>query len=193
MKAEHVFYDAKRGLFAKKESLREFFGSDDSLVLAKTFILDGTIQLTAEHRAKIREAKHNQILTRICTYAVDPVTGLPHPQSRIKLAMDEAKVKIDDNKDVEEQITRIVRELQPILPIRLEIVLLQVHVPSPYGQKLYNEIARFGTMKKSEWMPDASLLCNIELPAGLQMDLMDLLGARTHGGATVKKLSGQER
>ena len=193
LKAENVFYDAKRGLFAKKERLREIFGSDDPLELAKMFILEGTIQLTAEHRAKIREAKQNQILTKICTYAVDPLTGLPHPQSRIKLAMDEAKVRIDDNKDVEEQVSRIVRELQPILPIKLEIVLLQIHVPSPYGQKLYNEVARFGTVKKTEWLPDASLLCNIEIPAGLQTDLMDLLGARTHGSAVVKKISGQER
>lgn len=193
LKAEHVFTDAKRGLFAKEERLREIFGTHDPLQLAKKFILDGTIQLTAEHRAKIREAKRNQIIAKICMYAVDPTTGLPHPRTRIQLAIDEAKAKIDDNKDIDEQVSTIVRELQPILPIKLEVSSLQVHISSQYAKKLYGELARFGTMKSTEWMPDASLLCTIEMPAGLQMDLMDFLGARTHGGASVKRLGGQAR
>jgi ribosome maturation protein SDO1 len=193
LKAEHVFSDAKRGLFAKEERLRELFGTDDPLLLAKKFILDGTIQLTAEHRAKIREAKRNQILSKICLYAVDPTTGFPHPRARIQLAIDEAKVRIDDNKDVDEQVSAIVKQLQPILPIKLEVASLQVHVPSQYAKKLYGELTRFGTVKSAEWMVDASLLCTIEMPAGLQTDLMDFLGARTHGAASVKKLGGTAR
>jgi ribosome maturation protein SDO1 len=186
--AERIFTDAKRGLHAKDEKLEEVFGTQDALEIAKVLILDGELQLTAEHRARIREAKRNNILNRILTYAIDPTTGLPHPLKRIELAMDEAKVRIDDNRDVDEQIPEIVRKLQPIIPIRLETVTLQVHLPSPYSQKNYGDLQRAGTIKKTEWLNDGALVAWVELPAGLQSDLVEELGKKTHGAADIKKV-----
>ena len=186
--AERVFTDAKRGLHAKDEDLVKAFGTSDALEVAKKLVLDGELQLTAEHRQKIRDAKRNNILNRIVMYAIDPTTKLPHPRKRIELAMDEAKVKIDDNKEVDQQIPEIVRKLQPILPIRLETVTLQIHLPVPYGQKLYGDVQRYGTIKKNEWMPDGSWIGWVEMPAGLQNDLLDELGKRTHGAAEVKRV-----
>lgn len=187
LKAERVFFDAKRGLHASEEHLEKFFGTTDPLAIAKILLLEGTIQLTAEHRAKIREAKHNQILNHIRTYAIDPKTGLSHPEARLRLAFDEAKIKIDDAKTVEEQIPVIVRQLQPILPIRLETVTLQIHLPAPYGQKLYSDLQRHGQVKKADWLQDGGLLCHLELPAGLQSDLMEELGKKTHGAVDIKR------
>jgi ribosome maturation protein SDO1 len=190
--AERIFSDAKRGLHAKDTDLALVFGTADPLVIARRLILEGELQLTAEHRSRIREAKRNAIITKIRTYAIDPTNGLPHPQKRIELAIEEAKVKIDDNRDVESQIKEIVRALQPILPIRLETVTLQVHLPAPYGQKLYGEFSRYGTLKRSEWQQDGGLIAWVELPAGLQHDLMDDLGKKSHGAADMKRV-GEHR
>jgi ribosome maturation protein SDO1 len=189
--AERIFADAKRGLHAKDAQLNEVFGTYDPLEIAKILIVEGEIQLTAEHRQRIREARRKNILDRIRMYAIDPTTGLPHPERRIELAMEEANVKIDDNKDAEEQIPAIVRQLQPILPIRLETVTLQVHLPAPYGQKLYGDLQRFGSIKKADWLNDGGLIAWIDLPAGLQTDLFDELGKRTHGAAEMKKVDEQ--
>jgi ribosome maturation protein SDO1 len=190
--AERVFTDAKRGLQAKETDLEQAFGTTAALEIARKLIIEGELQLTAEHRAKIREAKRNQILSKIVTYAIDPTTGIPHPQRRIELAMDEAKVKIDDNRDVDEQIREIIRKLQPIIPIRLETVTLQVHLPAQYSQKLYGEMQRFGTIRKGDWMNDGSWMGWVDLPAGLQADLINELGKRTHGAADVKKVGEHE-
>lgn len=189
--AERIFTDAKRGLHAKDGDIEQAFGTVDPLVVATKLIIEGELQLTAEHRQRIREAKRNAILTRIVTYAIDPTTGLPHPQRRIELAMDEAKVRIDDNRDAEEQIKDIIKKLQPILPIRLETVTLQVYVPAPHGQKAYGELQRFGTVRKSEWLSDGGWMGMVDLPAGLQNDFLSELGKRTHGAADVKKIGEQ--
>lgn len=186
--AERIFTDAKRGLHAKDAQLHEIFGTEDPLVIARKLILEGELQLTAEHRTRIREAKRKNIINRICMYAIDPTTKLPHPERRIILAMDEAKVKIDDNKEVEEQIPAIVKQIQHILPIRLETVVLQIHLPAPYGQKLYGDVQRFGTIKKTDWLADGSLLAWLDLPAGMQQELIDMLGSKTHGAAEIKKV-----
>jgi len=190
--AERVFSDAKRGLHAKDELLELAFGTKDPMQIAKVLILSGELQLTQEHRNKIRDAKRKAILERIHTYAIDPTTGLSHPLARIKLAIEEAKVKIDDNKDIESQIPHIVKLLQPILPIRLETVTLHIHLPSPMSQKLYGDLSRFGQLKKTEWLDDGSLLSWIEIPAGLRTELYDELGKKSHGAADIR-LVGEER
>jgi ribosome maturation protein SDO1 len=190
--AERIFADAKRGLHAKDTDLEQLFGTSDPLVVARILLLNGELQLTAEHRAAMREQKRTAIFSRICQFAVDPKTGLPHPAKRIELAMEEAKIKIDDQHSIEDQVPGIVRQLQPILPIRLEMATLQVHLPAPYGQKLYGELSRHGTMKKTEWLGDGALLAWIELPAGLQTDLIDDLGKRSHGAAEIKRVEGRQ-
>jgi ribosome maturation protein SDO1 len=43
-----------------------------------------------------------QMIHRIC---IEPKSGLPHPIIRIENAMEEAKVKIDENKPAEDQIS----------------------------------------------------------------------------------------
>jgi ribosome maturation protein SDO1 len=190
--AERIFTDAKRGLHAKDTDVEQAFGTIDPLAVARKLILEGELQLTAEHRQRIRDAKRNNILTKIVRYAVDPTTGRPHPQKRIELAMEEAKVRIDDNRDAEEQVPEIIRKLQPILPIRLETVTLQVHLPHQYGQKLYGDVQRYGTIKKTDWLNDGSCMLWLDMPAGLQMELIDELAKRTHGAADVKKV-GEEQ
>jgi ribosome maturation protein SDO1 len=190
--AERIFTDAKRGLHAKDSDLEQVFGTSNPLDIARKLILEGELQLTSEHRARIREQRRNSIINRIVLYAIDPKTGLPHPRKRIELAMDEAKVRIDDNADAEDQIAAIIRKLQPVLPIRLETLTLQVHLPQPYGQKLYGDLQRFGQVKNADWMPDGGLVCSLEMPAGLQNDLLDELAKRTHGAAEVKRI-GERR
>lgn len=188
LKSEHVFSDAKKGEIAAEEHLVEAFGTSEPLDVARVLVLEGELQLSAEYRAQLREERRKRILTLIHTYAIDPTTGLPHPMRRIELALEEAKVKVDDAKDAESQVGDIVRKLQPIIPIRLETVTLQIHLPVPYGQKLYGDLQRYGTLKRTEWLGDGSLLAAVELPAGLQAELLDELNKKTHGAADAKKI-----
>lgn len=187
VRSEHVFADAKKGQLAAEDALEKVFGTTRPLEIARRLILEGEIQLSAEHRAQLREERRNRIVNRIQAYAIDPTSGLPHPRKRIELAMDEAKVRIDERQDEERQIREIVKKLQPILPIRLETIVLQVHLPAAYGQKLYGELERHGALKKTDWLPDGGLLAWLEIPAGLQNDLIDELASKTHGAAEVKK------
>lgn len=188
VRSEHIFSDAKKGQLAAEDALDAVFGTDAPLEISKRLVLEGEIQLSQEHRAQLREQKRNRILNAIHTFAIDPKTGSPHTRKRIELAMEEAKIQIDYNRDAESQIPNIVRDLQPIIPIKLQMVTLQVHLPGTYGQKLYGDLERFGTIKKADWMGDGSLMAYLEIPAGMQNDLLDDLNAKTHGAAEIKKV-----
>jgi len=188
VRSEHVFTNAKKGEIAPDDLLTKIFGAADALVVAKALILKGELQISSEHRSQIREEKYNKILNKIQSYATDPTTGLPHPRQRIELGMEEAKIKVDEKRDVETQVQEIVKKLQPVMPIKLETVTLQMRVPAQYSQKLYGDLERYGTLKKTDWLNDGALLAWIELPAGLQNDLIDEFQSKSHGSVEIKKV-----
>lgn len=181
VKSGHVFFDAKKGEIASEHVMQETFGTTDEFEVAARIIKEGEIQLTKEHRDHLREQKRRRIITLIQRNAIDPRTKIPHPLTRIELAFEEAKIKIDELRKADDQIQEIVRKLQPILPIKFEQKLMHIRIPAEHAAKLYQTVASFGSIKKQDWLNDGSWAAEIELPAGLAADLVDTLNSKTHG------------
>lgn len=183
---EKVFYDAKKGLEASHEHMKSLFGTDDVLVMCKKIIDEGEIQFTQEYREQKRLEKRNKIIDIIVRNASDPRTGFPHPRVRIESAMEEAKVRIDDMKEAEDQVNEIVSKMKPILPIKLAIKEIEVKIPAIFGVRSYSIIEKFGKIVADNWLSDGSRLCSVEIPAGMQNDFFDALNKLTHGNVESK-------
>ena len=52
----------------------------------------------------MQEEKRKQVIAKIAREGINPQNGLPHPAMRIENAMNEAKVKVDAFKSVDEQV-----------------------------------------------------------------------------------------
>ncbi len=187
VKSGHVYFDAKKGDLASEMQMDAIFGTTDPFKVAERIIREGDIQLTKEHRDKLREQKRSKILTTIHRNAIDPKSGLPHPMQRLELAFEEARIRIDELRKAEDQVQEIVKKLQPILPIRFEQRVLEILVPAEYAAKLYQTVGSFGTLKKQEWLTDGSLLAELELPAGMVPECMDVLNSKTHGNVQMNQ------
>ncbi|MBS3122504.1 ribosome assembly factor SBDS [Candidatus Woesearchaeota archaeon] len=187
-----IFSDSKKGFVAQESSLKSLFGTSDALDIAKIIIKEGEIQLTAEHRAKLKEQKTKRILNYLHRNGVDPRTNLPHPLQRLELAFEEAKIRIDENKNEEKQIDEIIKKLKPILPIYFATSEIGVKIPANIAgnthSKVFNAVSSFGKILKNEWLTDGSWMCVVEIPAGLQNDLFDKINSVTHGNAEMKVL-----
>ncbi len=181
IKSQDVFFDAKKGEHASLERMAEVFGTSDTLEIAKIILTEGEIQLTSEHRAKVREDKKKQIINLICKNACDPKTKLPHPPLRIERAMEEAKIRIDEFKRAEDQVSDIIKSLRPIIPISVETRKVNVHVPNNHAAKLYGVMQNFGKITQEKWLDDGSWKGVVELPAGLVNEFFDKLNSDTHG------------
>ena len=182
LKSEGIFSDAKRGLRASETEMKKLFGTDDSLKVAEIILKEGEIQLTAEHRKKIREQKHRLVIEMIHRNAVDPKTHIPHPINRIESAMEEAKVRIDEFKRPEEQVGRIVSQLQAILPIKMEVAEISIRVfNAQNAARAYPLIKSTAHIIKDEWLNDGSWSGVVELPAGLSEDFFGKLNKLTKG------------
>src|SRR3989338_7108027 len=166
LKAEEIFEDVKKGMHASEIDMKKIFNTED--------------------KRKLRDIKVKQIIDLIHRNAIDPKTGNPHPPQRIKNAVEEAKIRIDNYKTAEEQIQDIISQLKTVLPIKFETRTIMIKVSAQYAAQSYNALKQYGKLLKEEWQNDGSLVVNIELPAGLQEDLFSKLNNLTHGSIESK-------
>ena len=188
LKDQKIYSDAKKGLLASEERLEQVFNTKDPVEVADIILKEGDIQLTAEHRQKLVEEKKKKIITMIQRYGIDPRTQAPHPLTRIENAIKEAKVKIDEYKSAEDQIQTILKELQPVIPIKFAVKEIEVIIPAAHAGKSFGVMQGFGKVLKNNWLGDGSLQAVIEVPAGLEHDFYDKLNALTHGDMEAKVL-----
>lgn len=188
LKSEKVFSDSQKGMASSEHKMKEVFGTSDPLKVAEVILNEGEVHFTKEYRESLQEMKRKRIIDIIHRNAIDPRTKLPHPQTRIENAMQEAKVGIDMYRSAEEQVDDVIKKLRPILPISIEVFVVQVTIPPQYAHQSYNILKKYGTIKKDVWGSDGSLIANIELPAGLQEEFLEKLNNLTHGGVDMKVL-----
>lgn len=184
--SEEIFEDARKGLRASTININKAFGTNDLKKIAYIIVKEGEVQITTEQRKAILDEKTKAIANMISKRGVNPQTNLPHPADRILRAMEQAKVRIDLDKRVEEQIDYVLEKIQSIIPIRFEKVQIAVKIPPSFAGKAAGVVRGFGTLIKEEWAKDGGYICLVEIPAGMQPDIYNRLNDLTHGQVEVK-------
>lgn len=184
-----VYFDVKKGLLASEQRLQAVFGTTDPLEVSKQIIMKGDIQVTAEFRKQLLEQKRRQIIEMIRKQGVDPRTNAPHPLTRIEAALEQSKAKIDEYKPAETQVQEILKQLRPILPIKMVTKEIDITIPAQYAQKAYPIIKHFAKILRENWGNDGSWHGMIEIPGGLETDLYDKLNNIAHGSVQAKLIS----
>ncbi len=187
--AEVIFSDANKGTKISEEAMKKAFNTTDPLQIADEILKKGTLQLTTDQRRRMVEDKKRQVVDFIARQAVDPKTNLPHPPMRIENAMEQIRYSIDPYKSVEEQAKDIVKLLRPILPLKVEQVVVSVRIPMQFAARAYGTIKTLGTIKKDEWRGDGSWYGEIEIPAGVYASLLNKIGDVTKGSGEAKIVS----
>ncbi len=183
-----VFEDLRRGRKATDGDMEAIFDTTDGRVVSGHVLLEGEIHWTQKQRDEEREKKLKQIINIISKNSINPQNKKPHPTQRIEKAIEEANIKVDIMKNAEEQVEDIVKQLQVVLPIRMEQATIAIKLPSSFTAKGYNVVAQYAQIKKEEWQTDGSWVSVVSLPAGLQMELVDKLNKLTHGRVQIKLL-----
>lgn len=176
-----IYKDVKKGDKASPQELQKNFGTTDIKVISDTIIKKGELQLTTEQRRKLLEQKRRLIINYISRSVIDPKTKVPIPPQRIEKAMEEARISIDLYKTVEEQASKIIKELARVLPIKVAKALITIKIPPATASKAYSELRKLGDVKNEKWLSDGSLYIEIEIPAGMQNDVIDSVNRVTKG------------
>lgn len=189
LKYSHIFSDAQKGLHAPSTRFAELFKTTDEVEVARIILVKGDIHLTSKYKQELREQKQKQILATIARNGVDPRTNLPHPLVRIESAFSQAKVRIDEFKPATDQVQTVLKQLQPILPIRFETKEIKVTIPKEYASKLQKLLKTYGDVVQNNWLPDGSYHGIILLPGGLEEEFYRTLNSHTRGTVRTEVLS----
>ncbi|HUR24520.1 MAG TPA: ribosome assembly factor SBDS [Candidatus Thermoplasmatota archaeon] len=186
---DYVFTHWSDGKKASDEELTMAFETTDLLAIARRILTEGEVQLTAEQRKKMGEAKHKRVVEVILRNGWNPQTKTPHPKDRIERALEEAKFKVDPLRRTEEQIEVAMKLLRPLLPIAFEKVKVAIRIPAEHTGHTYGPARAMGEIQQEEWQNDGSLILVLEIPAGMQTEVYDRLNGLTHGQVTTKLVS----
>ncbi len=176
-----VFHDARKADRIQDATVQKIFGTTDAKKIAEKILHDGEIQLTTEQRRKMVEDKKMQIANMIARNAVNPQTNAPHPQQRIINAMDEAGVHVDPMEPAQDQVDGVVKAIKMLLPIKIEVVTIELRIPAQYAGKASSVIKGMTSVKKDSWDGDGSYSCVVELPSGLAAEMLQRLNKITEG------------
>ncbi len=185
---EDVFNNARKGTRPTEDIVKKAFGTTDIREVAQKIIAKGEVQITAEQRKEMLQVKKRQIITYIAANAINPQTKLPHPPTRIELALDEAKFHADPFKPVDKQVEEAMRLLRPLIPIRFERTKVAVRLRGDDYGKCYDDLIHFGVVEKEEWQADGSWIGVMSIPAGLITEMTNKLNSKTKGNAAVKTI-----
>jgi len=179
----------------KKRILDEIEDWDDEKVhheAAKIVLEKGYLKLPESVRDKLIEEKMQKILRYIQKYAINPATNAPYPPAKLEEAFRKVVsrgIKIDPLMDEKNLIPIIIRHMQDVIPIKLEIILAKVRIPPAYTGQLYGKILQMATMKNQKWLDDGSLEADLEIPAGVFLRLSNLITETTRGLAKLEIIS----
>ncbi len=176
-----IFSDAKKGMLASEQRMQAIFNTSDPTEVAKQIIQKGNVQLTSEYRQKATEQKKRQVIEMIHRNGIDPKTGSPHPLTRIETAMQEAKIKIDEFKSPEAQMQQIVKQLAPIIPIKIAMKEIEITIPAEFASKTYSTIKMLSRILTEKWNQDGSWTGKVEIPGGIEQEFYDKLNKIAHG------------
>lgn len=187
---DKIFSDHKKGQVASTSDLNSAFGTDDIQEVIKKIIKNGEVQLTQEYRDEERERRIKQVVDFLSSNAVDPQTGNPHTPDRIKSALEQAHVNIQNN-SIENQINSILAEISKIIPIKIESKKVKITVPAIHTGKIYGVINQYKESEK--WMDNGDLEVVVSVPSGTIMNFYDKLNSVTHGSAITEELKSEEK
>jgi len=183
---EEVFKNSRKGTRPAEDKIKEVFGTDNISEIAKKIIEKGEVQMTAEQRKEMLEAKKNQVISYISANAINPQTKLPHPYVRIELALEEAKFHVDPFRPLEKEIDEAMKLLRPLIPIRFEKSKIAIKLKGDDYGRCFDDMIHYGVIEREEWTADGSWIGLMELPAGIVPELTEKLKHKTKGTASIK-------
>ncbi len=184
---QEIFTDVSEGARASVSQLEDEFNTKQVMEAAEKIFEEGDMQLTTEQKREMREDKRKQVVDLIARRVQNPQTGNPHPPQRIENALEEAGFNAKPMQDVEEQFSRAVEMIRPIIPVSMDKKTVAIRIPADKAGKAYDMIQSRTSLESEEWK-DNYFIGRVTMPAGALSDMMEDIQEAADGEAEMKEI-----
>lgn len=155
---DDVFTDLKKGSKASKEQLVAAFETDNVKTVLEQILLKGDVQVSAGERKDKLDAKRREVIAYIHKHYVDPARGSPVPMTRIDLALQKLKPRIDADKPADKQVEAMMTKLTAIIPLRKGNASISgvITVPSRHIGAASGVVRKYGSVTDESFGPDGA-------------------------------------
>jgi len=163
--SDDVFRNHQTGDKAASVDLQDAFGTTVMRDCALQILEKGEIQLTTAERKELTEQKRREIVSYIHKYYLDPKTKLPHPITRVELALDQMKFHAVYDQDTHTQIEAIMKKMPEFMPVKkmeIEGVLIVAH---KFAGQVAGVVPKFATIGKEDYS-DAGIQYTLSVVPG---------------------------
>lgn len=184
-----VFENFSKGLKAAEFDLNDAFETGNERDIAKIMLDKGELQITQEMRKRFLAEKTKEIIDFLVVHTINPKTKAAHTPARIEKAMNEAGIRISRTEDTKEQAVKIVKQLASIIPISMEVATIEFILPATLAGSMFSFFHEAGEVLNETWGNNGSLTVTIQVPAGVQAQIMEEVADKTKGKAQIRVLN----
>lgn len=177
---DEVYKNSRSGDRVSDKALQECFGTTDLAQITERILKHGHLDLTTEQKRKLSEQKRKEVIDYIVRNSINPITKAPHPYNRVESALDSAKIVVDIQRPIDQQMEKIIEKVSIILPMDFKMFTFKVIVPLDFASKVNGIINKYDIIER-KW--GSSFNFTAKVPAGEKDSFMNTISGLTKGQA----------
>jgi len=116
--SDEIYTNSSKGLKASNQELKNTFNTTNKTEILNIILNKGEYRLTTKELAELTEQKRLAIINYTHTHYIDPVTGKPHPSSRIGEVLKQIKLKVDPYEAPDRQFLKVRQKVNDIIRLK---------------------------------------------------------------------------
>ena len=177
--SDDVFKNAKAGDRTSEKALQDCFGTTDLAIVVDKILKHGHLDLTTEQKRKLAESKRKEVIDYIVRNSINPMTKTPHTAIRVENALDSAKINVDIQRPLDQQMEKIIEKVSMILPMDFKMFVFKVIIPIQFAGKINGIINKYDVVER-KWEASAFRF-TAKVPAGEKDSFMNTISGLTKG------------
>lgn len=188
-----IFVNVSKGQGAKKDELKEAFGTDDEEEIVKQILSKGELQVGEKERQVQSTNTLNEIATMVAEKCVNPETKRPYPVTMIEKAMKDLHFSVNPNQKAKQQALEVIRQLKEkqLIPIARAQMRVRISAAQKDAKRLSEKLKPLiAVMESEDFDPQYDLVGLID--PGNFRSIDEAVSAETKGRGTLDVLSLKE-
>ncbi|GMT19334.1 hypothetical protein PFISCL1PPCAC_10631 [Pristionchus fissidentatus] len=186
LQTHSVFSNVSKGQHAKKEDLKEAFGTEDTLQCCLVILEKGDLQVSDKERQAASDSAFKEVSQMLASMVVNPETKRPIPPSVIDKALHEIHFALRPGRNAKQQALEVLPRLKETMKIERAKMRVRVSVS---GRQFEARLkALFTTVEVDNFDEEGLELVGL-LEPGQFRGLEDLVKKETKGEGRIEILS----
>lgn len=178
-----VFSNQKKGELASTNRLKAIFDKKSDEEMYKEILTKGECQIPTSYTNGLREEKKKQVINYIVENAINPQMKTRFTPSMIETQVNKIKYSYNPELGHEKQAEEVINHLKKVMPITIEITILEINVPAKFAKALAPKLRAYGHITKEYYDNEGNLRVHLEvIGAGLDKVII-FLKKSTNGEA----------